>query len=90
MPMETTYSLGGGYYKETAVFARAGFHPVFLRATIDTRIGKKIKIGLNTLNTYGITNGSQFVKYGMMFPLLSLSPFDASRYQWGHRSVACR
>ena len=72
----TTYSLGGGYYKETAVLPGQDFTRYSLRGTIDTRIGKKIRIGLNTLNTYGITNGSQFVKFGMMFPLLSLSPLS--------------
>jgi len=70
----TTYSLGGGYYNETAVLPGQDYTRYSLRATIDTRIGKRIRVGLNTLNTYNITNGSQFVKYGMMFPILSLSP----------------
>ena len=70
----TTYSLGGGYYKETAVLPGQDFTRYSLRATIDSKIGKRVKIGLNTLNTYGITDGSQFVQYGMMFPILALSP----------------
>jgi TonB-linked SusC/RagA family outer membrane protein len=72
----TTYSLGAGYYKETAVMPGQDFTRYSIRATIDTRIGKKIRLGLNTLNNYSVTNGSQFVKYGMMFPLLSLSPLS--------------
>ena len=70
----STYSLGGGYYDETAVLPGQDFKRYSLRATIDTKVGKRVKVGLNTLNTYGITDGSQFVKYGMMFPMLSLSP----------------
>ncbi|HEY4148626.1 MAG TPA: TonB-dependent receptor [Chitinophagaceae bacterium] len=70
----TTYSLGGGYYKETAVLPGEDFTRYSLRATIDTKIGKRIKIGINTLNNVGVTNGGQFVQYGVMFPILSLSP----------------
>jgi len=73
----STYSLGGGYYKETAVLPGQDFTRYSLRATIDTRIGKKLRVGLNTLNNYSITNGSQFVKYGMTFPMISLSPLSA-------------
>jgi TonB-linked SusC/RagA family outer membrane protein len=73
----STYSLGAGYYKETAVLPGEDFTRFSLRATIDTKIGKHAKIGLNTLNTYGITNGSQFVQYGYMYPILTLSPLSA-------------
>ncbi|HEY4788419.1 MAG TPA: SusC/RagA family TonB-linked outer membrane protein, partial [Bacteroidales bacterium] len=70
------YSLGGGYYKETAVVPGQDFTRYSLRATIDSKIGKKVKVGLSTLNSVGVTNGSQFVQYGTMFPLLSLSPLE--------------
>jgi TonB-dependent starch-binding outer membrane protein SusC len=43
-----------------------------LRATMDSKVGKKFKIGFNTLNNLSITHGGQF---GLnMFPILSLSP----------------
>ncbi|MEI9806938.1 MAG: hypothetical protein WDO16_03120 [Bacteroidota bacterium] len=51
----STFSLGGGYYNETTVLPGQDFTRYSLRATIDTRIGKRIKIGLNTLNTLGLT-----------------------------------
>lgn len=70
----TAYSLGGGYYKETAVLPGQDFTRYSLRATIDTKIGRRIKVGLNTLNNLAVLNGTQFVQYGMMFPILSLSP----------------
>lgn len=70
----TTYSLGAGYYNETAVLPAENFTRYSVRATIDSKIGKKIKVGLNTLNNVGVTNGSQFVQYGYMYPILSLSP----------------
>ena len=68
----STYSLGGGYYKETTVLPGQDFGRYSLRATIDTRVGKRLKIGLNTLNTLSTTNGSQF--NNAMFPIITLSP----------------
>lgn len=66
------FSLGGGYFKETTVLPGQDFTRYALRATIDSRIGKRLKIGLNTLNNLNITHGSQFPIN--MFPLLTLSP----------------
>ncbi|MDI9363854.1 MAG: TonB-dependent receptor [Flavobacterium sp.] len=72
----STYSLGGGYFKETTVLPGQNFGRYSLRATIDTKIGKKLKIGLNTMNTLSITNGSQF--NNPMFPIITLSPLMPS------------
>jgi len=68
----SSWSLGGGYYKQTAVLPGQDFTRYSLRATIDSKVGKVLKIGLNTLNSLHVTNGSQFVD--PMFPLLTLSP----------------
>lgn len=67
-----SYSLGGGYYKETTVLPGQDFTRYSLRATIDNKIGRRVKVGLNTLNTVGIINGSQLVN--PMFDLIALSP----------------
>ncbi len=72
----STYSLGGGYFKETTVLPGQDFGRYSLRATIDTRVGKKLKIGLNTMNSLSITNGSQF--NNPMFPIITLSPLMPS------------
>ena len=71
-PGGTTYSLGGGYYKETTVLPGQDFERFSLRATIDAKVGKKLKVGLNTLNSLNITDGSQF--NNAMFPIITLSP----------------
>ncbi|WP_288096365.1 TonB-dependent receptor [Hydrotalea sp.] len=68
----STFSLGGGYYNETALLPGQDFTRYSVRATIDSKVGNKIKIGLNTMNSVGVTNGSQFVN--PMFPILALSP----------------
>jgi TonB-dependent starch-binding outer membrane protein SusC len=68
------YSIGGGYYKETAVLPGQDFGRYSLRATIDNKIGKHAKVGINTMNTYSTANGSQFLNSGSMFPIIASSP----------------
>ncbi|HYC30087.1 MAG TPA: SusC/RagA family TonB-linked outer membrane protein, partial [Chitinophagaceae bacterium] len=69
-----SFSLGGGYYKETAVLPCQDFTRYSVRATIDSRVGRNIKVGITTLNQVSTTNGSQFVNNGTMFPTLATSP----------------
>lgn len=68
----TTYTLGGGYYKETSVLPGQDFERFTLRAAIDARVGKRLRIGLNTMNNLSFTHGSQF--NNPMFPIITLSP----------------
>ncbi len=84
----TQFSVGGGYYKETTILPGQDFTRFSLKANIDTKIGKRLKLGLNTLNSVNISNGTQFINqqpntsgfanspYGgsIMFPILTLSP----------------
>jgi len=64
----TQYGLSGGYYKETGIIPNQKFERYSVRATIDHKISKRIKIGLNTLNTlsYSNTPGGSGVPSGMM------------------------
>jgi TonB-linked SusC/RagA family outer membrane protein len=78
------YALSGGYYKETTVLPGQDFQRFSVKATIDTQLGERVKIGLNTLNSLSIANGTQFVNqqpntpgaYGgtMMYNILAGSP----------------
>ena len=68
------YSLGGGYYKETAVLPGQDYERYSLRATIDNKIGKHAKVGINSMNNFSNQNGAQFVNGGAMFPLVAASP----------------
>ncbi len=69
---DSQFSVGTGYFKETTVLPGQDFTRGSLRATMDFKIGEKVKVGLNTINSLSITNGSQF---GLnMFPILALSP----------------
>lgn len=66
------FSVGGGYFKQKGVLPGQDFARYTLKATTDFNIGKRVKIGMNTLNNLNITNGSQFVN--PMYPILTLSP----------------
>ena len=68
------FSLGGGYFKETSVLPAQDFTRYSVRAAIDSRVGKKIKVGITSLNQVSVTNGSQFVAGSVMFPTIALSP----------------
>ena len=88
----STFSIGGGYYNETTVLPGEEYKRFTIRGAVDTRIGKKIKIGLNTQNSLGLNYGSQFVSGSAMFRLLAMSPLmpayneDGSIYAmpWGN------
>jgi TonB-linked SusC/RagA family outer membrane protein len=68
---ETQYSIGAGYFNETTVLPGQGFQRYSLRATVDQKIGKRVKIGLNTMNNVGITDGESV---NPMFQILTMSP----------------
>ncbi|MDR2859344.1 MAG: TonB-dependent receptor [Mediterranea sp.] len=65
------YSLGLGYYGESAVLPGQDFIRYSLRASIDQEIGKYIKVGLSTQNNYSITDGESA---SFMYQLLTLTP----------------
>ena len=49
---QTQYSASLGYYDETGIVPVQRLQRYSLRATLDQKIGSRIKIGLNTLNSY--------------------------------------
>jgi len=52
----TQYSLGTGFFRETGIIPNQRFDRGNLRLTLDQRIGKRVKIGVNSLNTVTYTN----------------------------------
>ncbi|MFN8291417.1 MAG: TonB-dependent receptor [Chitinophagaceae bacterium] len=71
----TQFGLSGGYYRETGIIPYQNFDRYTLRATIDHQISRRVKIGLNTLNTlsYSNTPGGGGVTGG----LIRLTPLAA-------------
>nr|WP_320039346.1 TonB-dependent receptor [uncultured Bacteroides sp.] len=67
-------SVGLGYYNETSVLPGQGYKRFSVRAALDYKINNWLKFGLNTQNTFGITNGENA---NYMFSLLANSPLVA-------------
>ena len=68
----TQYSMGLGYFNETGIMPNQNFDRFTIRATIDQKIGKRVKIGLNTINT--LTRRNDPAGGGVPTELVRLSP----------------
>lgn len=73
-----TYSIGGGYFKEDGVITGQSFDRYSIRASLDAKISKNIKVGLNSMNTLGTTKGEGLNPiYNTMRINPALSPYNA-------------
>lgn len=68
----TQYGLGLGYFNETGILPNQNFSRMNIRATIDQKIGKRVKVGLNTINT--LTYRNDPAGGGVPTELVRLSP----------------
>ncbi len=68
----TQYGLGLGYFNETGIMPNQNFQRMNVRATIDQKIGKRVKVGLNTINTLTFRNDP--AGGGVPTELVRLSP----------------
>jgi TonB-linked SusC/RagA family outer membrane protein len=53
----TQYALSAGYFDETGIYYGQEFKRYTIKASIDQQIGKRIKVGLSSLNTFNVTDG---------------------------------
>ncbi|MDR1202563.1 MAG: TonB-dependent receptor [Tannerellaceae bacterium] len=83
----TQVSFGGGYYNESSIVPGPLFQRFSFRGTIDQKINNRFKIGINTLNTYGVTNGESA---DIMYSILTLTPFTNPYNKDGTINVAPR
>jgi TonB-dependent starch-binding outer membrane protein SusC len=67
----TQYGIGISYLNQDGIIPLVGFERFAIRATIDQKIGKRVKIGLNTMNTLSYTEGDGV---NPMYNTLALSP----------------
>ena len=75
----TQYAISGGYHKETGIYPGQSFERFNLKATIDQNLGKSIKIGLSSLNSYTVTNGEDFNPMGQVLRASPMSsPYDST------------
>lgn len=52
----TQFSMGAGFFREEGIIPNQRFDRANLRLTLDQKIGKRVKIGVTTLNTVSYTN----------------------------------
>jgi TonB-linked SusC/RagA family outer membrane protein len=71
---KTQYGLGMGFFQEKGIFNFMSLDRYNLRATIDQKIGNRIKIGLNTLNNLSYNNGQDL---NPMLNVLRMSPIQS-------------
>jgi TonB-linked SusC/RagA family outer membrane protein len=72
---QTQYSASLGYYDETGIVPVQRFQRYSLRGTLDQQIGKRIKVGVNTLNTF--TN-EQDPNVNVLYQMLTTSPLASA------------
>ena len=65
-----SYSFGVGYYKDEAVLPGQEYERISLRASLDQEIGKYIRLGFSSNNSYSISDGNNLGLYNT----LSASP----------------
>jgi TonB-linked SusC/RagA family outer membrane protein len=53
----TQYAISGGYFNQTGIYEGQQFERYTVKASIDQQLGKRFKVGLNSLNTYSIRSG---------------------------------
>jgi TonB-linked SusC/RagA family outer membrane protein len=76
---QTQYSASLGYYDETGIVPVSRFQRYSLRGTLDQQIGKRIKVGVNTLNTFSNENDPNVnVLYQILTTSPLASPYDAN------------
>ena len=68
---KTQYSVSGAYYNETGVLPEMGYQRYNMRFSIDQEIGKHVKVGITSMNSFAITDGQSA---SPMWALVSLSP----------------
>jgi TonB-linked SusC/RagA family outer membrane protein len=72
---QTQYSASLGYYDETGIVPVSRFRRYSLRGTLDQQIGKRIKVGLNTLNTFTNENDPNV---NVLYQILTTSPLAST------------
>ena len=75
----TQYGMNAGYFREQGIIPNQNFNRYNIRATIDQRIGSRVKVGINTLNTLTYTNtpGGGGVPSGLVRLTPLASPYNA-------------
>lgn len=76
---KSKYSLSAGYFKQGGIIPNQNYTRYTIRSTMDHQLSKRIRVGLNTLNTvsYQNTPGGSGVTGGLMRITPLASPYNS-------------
>ncbi|GAB3743276.1 TonB-dependent receptor [Hymenobacter agri] len=76
---QTQYSASLGFYDETGIVPVQRIQRYSLRGTLDQQVGKRVKVGFNTLNSYTQQNDPNLnIAYSILTASPLASPYDAN------------
>jgi TonB-linked SusC/RagA family outer membrane protein len=81
---KTQYAISGGYHNETGIYPGQSFTRYSAKISVDQKLGKYFKVGLNSFNTYSLTKGEGFNPMGQVLRASPLAtPYDETGKLWG-------
>ena len=71
-----SYSFGVGYYKDEAVLPGQEYERISLRASLDQEIGKYVRVGFSSNNSYSISDGNNLGLYNTLSASPLVDPYN--------------
>ncbi|MBO0356769.1 TonB-dependent receptor [Hymenobacter sp. BT186] len=71
------YNFNAGYYQEEGVIPTQQYTRYSVRGSLDQGVGKYVRLGFTTNNTYSLTEGSNVGVYGALTSSPLASPYNA-------------
>jgi len=72
------YNFNAGYYKEQGVIPSQQYTRFSIRGTLDQAVGKYVRLGFTTNNTYSLSEGNNVGIYGALSSSPIANPYDAN------------
>ncbi len=54
---QTQYAISGGYFNQTGIYYGQSFERYSIKLSVDQQLGKRVKMGLSSLNNYSVRKG---------------------------------
>lgn len=81
---KTQYALSGGYHNETGIYPGQSFERFTAKISVDQKLGKYVRVGLNTINTFSYVKGEGANPMGQVLRASPLAtPYDETGKLWG-------
>ncbi|THU34053.1 TonB-dependent receptor [Niastella caeni] len=76
---QTQYAISGGYFNQTGIYYGQSFERYTVKLSVDQLLGKRFKVGLNSLNTYSVRKGESANPMAQALRASPLaSPYDSA------------